>query len=322
MELCLCCLVFAVIPIYIIVQLLRLLLADCDLTLQWATKFGKSPATLRGTVVWITGASSGIGEFLAYNLASAGCRLVLSARRESELERVKKRCLLSGPVKEEDILVLPLDLLKCDSHTEAADEVLKYFGQIDILVNNAGRSQRGVWEKISIEVDRDMMELNVIGTLSITKAVLPHMIENKRGHIVVISSVAGKLGIPNSCSYSGSKFALHGYFESLRIEAFQHNIKVTMICPGPVFSNVLTAAFTEKPGQAFGVAMNPNEKRMATDRCAYLTTVAMANSLDEVWISLQPVLLSFYVIQYFPTYGKILGCKLGMKAINKIREGQ
>ncbi|KAJ8308827.1 hypothetical protein KUTeg_013701 [Tegillarca granosa] len=179
--------------LYFIVCLLLILLGDCDLLLQIAERF----AVLKGKVVWITGASSGIGEYLAYDLAKAGCRLVLSARRKEELERVKKQCLLhasTSNITEGDIMVLPLDCLKLDTHQEAFDKVLEHFKQVDILVNNAGRSQRAEWISTSLEVDREMLELNVMGVLSLTKKVLPHMVKRKEGHIVNMSSVAGKFG--------------------------------------------------------------------------------------------------------------------------------
>ncbi|XP_050406980.2 dehydrogenase/reductase SDR family member 7 isoform X2 [Patella vulgata] len=312
-----------IIILYAVVQLIRIILADCDLSLQYAQYMGTSTYTaLAHKVVWITGASSGIGEYLAYELAQAGCKLVLSARREDELNRVKKQCLTSGPIKEEDILVLPLDLLKFDSHKDAVDKVLQNFNKIDVLVNNAGRSQRAAWIETDIEVDRQMFELNVLGTLSLTKAVLPKMVEQKSGHIVVISSAAGKLGAPNSGSYTGSKHALHGYFESLRIESALDNIEITMVCPGPVFSNILATAFTEENGKMLQGQMQQGEKRMSTSRCAALTATAIANKLDEVWISPQPVLIFMYLFQYMPTIARRIGVKMGVKGIKKLREGQ
>ncbi|KAI0220422.1 Dehydrogenase/reductase SDR family member 7 [Lamellibrachia satsuma] len=119
--------------VYLLVQVARLAYGDADLSLLWKETFGKKPDILKGQVVWITGASSGIGEHLAYELAKAGCRLVLSARREEELERVKKQCLLSGNVKKEDILVLPLDMLQCATHKPAVEHVINYFKQVALI---------------------------------------------------------------------------------------------------------------------------------------------------------------------------------------------
>ncbi|XP_064605680.1 dehydrogenase/reductase SDR family member 7-like [Liolophura sinensis] len=319
---CVLCTLLVIVILYISVQIFRLLVADCDLSLQWATRLGRGIGRLRGKVVWITGASSGIGEHLSYELAAAGCRLVLSARRKDELERVKKQCQVSGPLKPEDILVLPLDVLKYNTHSDATETVLKYFGQIDVLVNNAGRTQRAVWEETDLEVDRDMLDLNVLGVLSLTKAVLPHMINTSGGHVVVMSSVAGKVGVPMSGSYCGAKFALHGWFDSLRSEGYEKNIKVTLLCPGPVFSGILKAAMTSKHGENYGIDMKSDEKRMSTRRCAYLSAVAIANELDEVWIALHPVLGLTYLHQYMPAISKWLMKGFGMKKIKELREGR
>ncbi|KAM7431586.1 Dehydrogenase/reductase SDR member 7 [Porites harrisoni] len=172
---------------------------DGDFVLMIYKLIGENPAVaLRGKVVWITGASSGIGEYLAYELAKCGCKLVLSARRKDELERVKKNCaaisLAIDPSfkKDQEILVLPLDLQKFDTHEKLAQDVLKHFGKVDILVNNGGRGQFSLIRKTSLEVDRAILDLNTVGTISVTKAILPHMIERHEGQIVIVSSLSGK----------------------------------------------------------------------------------------------------------------------------------
>ncbi|XP_048733855.1 dehydrogenase/reductase SDR family member 7-like [Ostrea edulis] len=313
--------VFLGVVVLYAVLFILIVAGDCDLYLQFAAKFGKKPSTLKGKVVWITGASSGIGEYLAYELAKAGCKLCLSARREQELIRVKKECLLYGKVNENDILVLPLDVIKMETHSSATQHVLEYFNKIDILVNNAGRSQRALFEETSVDVDREVLELNVLGVLSLTKQVLPHMLERKEGHIVVMSSIAGKVSAPISASYTGSKHAIQGWFSCLAVETFDRNIAVTLLCPGPVFSNILDTAFTGKPGEEFKGKMNSSEKRMSTTRCAELCALAIANRLDEAWIALNPVLLFTYTYQYFPNLARVLGKRMGLKMLSKIREG-
>ncbi|XP_062599259.1 dehydrogenase/reductase SDR family member 7-like [Saccostrea cucullata] len=310
-----------VVAIYSVLFVL-ILIGDCDLYLQFAEKFGKKPNVLKDKVVWITGASSGIGECLAYELAKAGCKLCLSARREKELARVKKECLLRGKVKDEDILVLPLDVLKFETHSQATQHVLKHFSKIDILVNNAGRSQRALFEETSIETDREVLELNVLGVLSLTKQVLPHMLERKEGHIVVMSSIAGKLSAPNSASYTGSKHAIQGWFSTLAVETFDQNIAVTLLCPGPVFSNLLDTAFTGKPGEELKEKMSSSDKRMSTARCAELCSIAIANRLSEAWIALNPVLLFTYGFQYFPNLSSVIAKRMGLKMLKNIREGR
>ncbi|KAL5008888.1 hypothetical protein ScPMuIL_014469 [Solemya velum] len=306
----------------VVVAAVRLGQGDCDLTLQWFEKFGKSAAELKGKIVWITGASSGIGEGLAYELAAAGCRLVLSARREDLLEEVKKKCCVTGNLREDDILVLPLDLLAYDTHSNAVETVIKYFKKIDILVNNAGRSQRAMCEDTSLSIDKQVLELNFLGAVSVTKAVLPQFRRQGHGHFVVTSSLAGKLGAPGLGSYSSSKHALQGWFDCLRIEAFTKNILVTMVCPGSVYSQSLMHAFTGKENESLGVEMKPGEHRMSTDRCSHLIGVAIANQVDEVWVAVQPELTYVYLFQYLPGIARWLGKRLGQKRVQAVQQGK
>ncbi|XP_028406467.1 dehydrogenase/reductase SDR family member 7-like [Dendronephthya gigantea] len=278
-----------------------------DFTLKYYELFGKKVDELRGQVVWITGASSGLGEYLAYRLASAGCKLVLSARTEHKLEQVKAKCIEISGKKEEDVekdfLVLPLDVTKYDTMQEAVKTVLDHFCEIDILVNNCGRSQRGMVENTERKVDRELFEINVLGTISLTKAVLPHMIGRKTGRIVVVSSISGKVGTPTAATYSATKFALQGYFSALRYELHGKCIKALLVCPGPVKSAVVENAATETWGKS--VKDTPYEydttHRMETDEFANYMAIAMVNELDESWISPQPELLAAYVSQYMPS---------------------
>ncbi|GAB1601426.1 dehydrogenase/reductase SDR family member 7-like [Argonauta hians] len=314
-------LLFTFLCIFYGVQFIRLLASDCDLILQWKMKFGNTMAALSGQVVWITGASSGVGEQLALEFAAAGCKLVLSARRVEELERVKHQCVESGRVSPDDILVIPFDLLDFGSHAHAVMTVLQYYSQIDILINNAGRSQRAAWEETALDVDRYCMELNVLGTLSLTKNVLPHMINRGEGHIVLMSAVEGKIGAPFSASYNGAKHALQGYFDSLRLEMNSHNIGVSIICPGPTFSNLLENAFTGTIAANYGMKMDPKDRRMDTNRCARLITLAVANKLDEVWIARHPLLLLMYLCQYCPSIGQWVLCHFGKKMLLTAKSG-
>lgn len=184
-------------------------------------------------VVWITGASSGIGEYLSYAFSNAGARLVLSSRKRDELERVAKSC-----AHPERILILPLDVAQFDTFAPAIEQVIARFGVIDLLVNNAGISQRELALDTRISVDQQIMDINYFGTVALTKLVAPLMQARKSGQIVVMSSVLGKIGVPYRSAYAASKHALHGFFDSLRAELFQHNVSVTLICPGYVRTNV------------------------------------------------------------------------------------
>ncbi|XP_073239517.1 dehydrogenase/reductase SDR family member 7-like [Porites lutea] len=282
---------------------------DADFVLMIYELIGENPAVaLRGKVVWITGASSGIGEYLAYELAKYGCKLVLSARRKDELERVKKNCaaisLATDPSfkKDQEILVLPLDLQKFDTHEKLAQDVLKHFGKVDILVNNGARGQLGLISKTSLEVDRAILDLNTVGTISLTKAILPHMIERRKGQIVVVSSIGGKFGTPFTATYCASKHALHGYFDTARLELSEYNIGVQIICPGPVKSEFTKYAFSEDVNKLPPPGSVKKLLKMPAERFARLMAVSMANNLDEVWISENPFLAAAYFSQYFPNF--------------------
>src|SRR5213595_22129 len=142
-------------------------------------------------VIWITGASSGIGEALAVAWSGEGARLVLSARNAAELERVRASC--AGPERH---LVLPLDLVRFETIPPAVEKVLREMGRIDVVVHSGGVSQRSLVTDTSLETDQAIMDVNYFGTVALTKAVLPSMLARRSGHIVSISSVVGYVSTP------------------------------------------------------------------------------------------------------------------------------
>ncbi|XP_008048016.1 dehydrogenase/reductase SDR family member 7-like isoform X1 [Carlito syrichta] len=304
------------------VQLLRFLRGDGDLTLLWAEWRGRRPEwELTDMVVWVTGASSGIGEELAYQLSKLGVSLVLSARRENELERVKRRCLEISNLKGKDILVLPLDLTDTSSHEVATKAVLQEFGRIDILVNNSGIAQRSLCADTSLDVYKKLIDLNYLGTVSLTKCVLPHMIERKQGKILTVNSLLGIMCLPLSIGYCASKYALRVFFNSLRTElATYPGITVSNICPGPVQTNIVKNSLTEEVTKYVGNDGDQSHK-MATSRCVRLMLISMANDLQEVWISHQPFLLVTYLWQYMPTLAFWISGKLGKKRMKNFKSG-
>uniref|UniRef100_A0A7M4FLU0 Dehydrogenase/reductase 7 n=1 Tax=Crocodylus porosus TaxID=8502 RepID=A0A7M4FLU0_CROPO len=282
---------------------------------------GKAEKELPGKVVWVTGASSGIGEELAYQLAKIGALLALSARRQDELERVKKRCLEISSLSDKDILVLRLDLTERSSHEAATKAVLQHFGRIDVLVNNGGRSQRSLFVDTSVDVYSAIMELNYLGTISLTKHVLNHMIERKKGKIVTVSSVMGIMGAPLATGYCASKHALQGFFNSLRPELGEYpGIVITNICPGPVQSKIIDNVFTEELSKSLEKPGDQSHK-MPTDRCVRLILVSIVNDLKEAWISDNPYLAVCYLWQYAPTWAWWLLGKMGKKRIQNFKSG-
>lgn len=190
-------------------------------------------AYFKNKVIWITGASSGIGEALAKELSSSDTQLILSARRAGELERVKQEC--SYP---ENIVLLPLDLEQHQKADTWVEEAYRHFGKVDILVNNGGIGQFGTSLDTKNEVEHKIFDINYFGNVALTKALLPKMIETKCGQIVVISSIAGKFGQAKLAAYSASKAAVTLYYESLKEELIKNPIKIQVVSPGFINTNV------------------------------------------------------------------------------------
>ncbi|EEB17836.1 alcohol dehydrogenase, putative [Pediculus humanus corporis] len=309
--------------IYYLFYLFTLCLVDSDVRLVIAEKFGKKLGELNGKVIWITGASSGIGEALACQAAKYKVKLVISARREGELQRVKNKCLQINPeLSPDDILILPLDITKTNLHKTYFDLVINQFKKLDILINNAGRSQRAIWENVDVEVDRQVFDLNVFGVISLSRLAIQYFNKNKTGQIAVTSSLAGIVGAPYSCSYTGSKHAIHGYFESLRNEKLGTPLQITLLCPGPVFSNFLQESFTENPGEKYGESVDKNDKRMTPERCAELSLIAIVNKLDEAWMGRFPLMLFVYALVYFPNISKQISKIIGPRQFQKLRDSK
>ena len=215
-------------------------------------------------VVWITGASSGIGEALALQMAAKGARLVLSARNEGELARVAEACNTAGAG---DTLVLPLDVTAYDAMPDAMARVLGHYGTIDLLINNAGVSQRSFCVDTAFDVYRQMMEINVLGQIALTQAVLPAMRERGSGHIAVTASVAGKLGAPLRTGYCAAKHAVMGFFDALRCEVAADGIRVTTITPGFIRTAVAKNALGAD-GKPMGESDESIEGGMDVGECA------------------------------------------------------
>ena len=215
---------------------------------------------LTNRTIWITGASSGIGEELTYQLAKKGNRLIISARRKEELERVKSNCPSSS---QKDIHILPLDLSNIDSLDQAAEKALKIHDGVDVLVNNGGISQRSLVAETDFEVDKRIMNVNFLSAVKLTKAVLPGMIKRNSGHILITSSLVGKFGTPFRSSYSASKHALHGFFEGLGAEVWEKNIFITLFCGGYIKTKISINAVT-----ADGSALNKMDENQANGKSA------------------------------------------------------
>lgn len=237
-----------------------------------------SNSTFDGKIVWITGASSGIGEALCYALAERGAVLVLTARRADVLATVQAAC--ANPDRH---LVLPLDMLATDTFESALQTILAKLGRVDILINCAGVSQRGTAIETELSVDRRVMDLNYFAPVALTKLVLPSMLARGSGHIVAISSLVGKFSLPARGAYSASKHALHGFFDALWYEVGPQGVAVTIVCPGYIRTN---ASFNALEGD--GTPHNKLDKEIARGmepkKCAAKIVGAIEKRRREVYV--------------------------------------
>ena len=235
-------------------------------------------STLKEKVVWVTGASSGIGEAVAYQLCEKGAKLIISARNKENLEKVKAFCKFP-----ENIHVLPLDLADHASLGKISEEALAIYGHVDVLILSGGISQRSFALDTVMDVNRRLMEVNYFSSVALTKAVLPQMIERGFGQIVPVSSLVGKFGTPYRSGYSASKHALHGYFDSLRAELWGKGVHITIITPGFIRTNISVNAFSAD-GSSVNQMDDAQAKGMSAEECARKMIKAVERQKEEVRI--------------------------------------
>lgn len=249
---------------------------------------------LKNKVVWITGASSGIGEALAYAFAQEGSRLVLSARNAGKLELVAGKCREAGV----DVLVVPMDVMDLDAMEDAVRQVKERMMRVDVLVLNAGRSQRSLAIETPVSIDRTFMELNFFSPVVLTKALLPDMLEHGEGHLVAISSLSGKFGVPRRTAYCASKHALQGFFEALRAELAATPVKVTIVSPGRIQTDISLHALTED-GTEHGTMDKGQAEGMPVALCASKILTAIKKNKKDILVG-RKELLMYYIRKWLP----------------------
>ena len=247
-----------------------------------------------GKVVWITGASSGIGEALVYKLAKQNAKIILSARNENALKLVAQKAGL----KTENFLIIPFDLADTSKVKEYAGAAVTNFSRIDFLINNGGTSQRSEALDTSEEVERQLMEVNYFGHVALSKAVLAVMIKQKSGHITVVSSIAGKFGFYLRSSYSAAKHALHGYFECLRLENEKNNITVLMVCPGKINTQISVKA-AKGDGSPLGIMEESHKNAMSASTCAQKILTAIKSGETEIFVGGKEI-RAVWLKRFFP----------------------
>lgn len=231
------------------------------------------------TVYWITGASSGIGEALALQLARPGNALILSGRNVDALEKVRAACRQ----RIAEVQVLPFDMIDLSAFPQQVNTAISFFGHVDVLVNNAGASQRSLAMETSEAVERRLMELDYFAPVALTKALLPHFVQRKSGHVVVVSSIAGKFGFTLRSTYAAAKHALLGYFEALRLELLDVPVYVTVVCPGRVKTNISFSA-VKSDGSAHGVMDAGQRSGISAERCARAIDKAIRRKTPEILV--------------------------------------
>jgi dehydrogenase/reductase SDR family protein 7 len=248
--------------------------------------------------VWITGGSSGIGEALALQFATQGAKITLSSRREEELNRVRDLCISQG-LDANDILVLPLDVTDHESMPAAVTSVINAFGRIDMLINNAGISQRSLCVNTDMSVYRQILEVDVLGQIALTKSVLPLMLEQRSGHIAITSSVAGKIGAPQRTGYCAAKHAVMGFFDALRAEVSRHGMQVTTITPGFIQTNISVAAL-KGDGSEFGTVDDDIAGGMDVTRCAEVIMDGFRKGTPEIAVGEGMEMKALWLKRFFP----------------------
>ncbi len=250
--------------------------------------------TIANSTVWIIGASSGIGKALAIDMAKLQSNLVLSSRNINELEKVKSECLNYT----KKCFIVSLDLEKNTNYNSEVKEVIKQYNSIDYLIVNGGISQRSLISETPISIDRKLMEINYFGNISITKSVLPYMIKQKSGHIIVVSSIVGKFGFPLRSAYSASKHALHGFYETLRAEQKNNNINVTMVIPGRVNTNISKNAIL-KDGSSYKKLDKGQAQGISAESCSKQIINAIKKNKKEVLIGGKELTM-VWIRRFFP----------------------
>ena len=301
-------------------RFVRFLFADADSALL---SLGNHKSNVfKGKVVWITGASQGLGLSLASHFASCGAKVIISSRNKGNLELAKKS------LPSDEVMVLPFDICGSDAEllraAQTADSAFSGSG-IDYLIHNAGASQHAMAEEVESSVVDQMFALNTIGPIKLTQAVLPYLLKRGKGRLVVIASMAAKVPTPGQAVYSATKFAVLGYFASLATEVCDRGVGVTVCCPGPVSSGSEVPVTRSVFGPSGMITRNEEPKpkgKINPKRYAQLVANAAAHEVDECWIAKHPVLAVGHLNQFIPRLGYMLLKKIGPKRARAVSTGK
>jgi short-subunit dehydrogenase len=260
----------------------------------------------KNKIVWITGASSGIGKELAIQLAKQQAILILTARNESALQQLQEQL-----AKVTIVHILPFDLYEIHAIESLVQKAIQFTGKIDYIIQSAGVSQRALIDDTNLEVHRKIMEINYFAPLAITKFLLPHFKHNSKGHFVVISSVAGLYGFPLRSGYAASKHALKGFMETLQTEFFTTNINATIVFPGRINTPISTNALSGN-GKNMGVEDENNSVGMDVTICANKIIKGVQKNNKTIYIG-TPEKILFYIWWFLPNLFLKIANNKGLK---------
>lgn len=314
------------------VVLANFVVASCDLSLR----FRRDPPKrhFEGKVVWIVGASQGLGRALAVTWAARGARLVLSSRNGETLGRLKDQLVRNNAtMRDGDVAIVPFDITDSfDNVQRAADAAFAAFGAgddgrgggIDYVVYNAGASQHARVEDTRHDVAVKLVQMNLMGQMAVARAVLPHLLEQGHGHHVVVASMAALVPSPGQAVYAAAKSAVRAYFLSMATELYARGIRVSVVCPGPVDAGDDGSGSRMVYG-CDGLMEQKNKKksgaRVSLDVFTTLTLRAIYHEMDEVMISNHPVLLMGYLTRYLGGFAMWVLKKVGPGRVRQLETG-
>lgn len=250
---------------------------------------------MKNKVVIVTGASSGIGLATAKRFAKLGAKVVLAARNEEKINQEAKFINENGG----EAFAVKTDVSKEEDCKNLVNQTISNFGRIDVLVNNAGISMRALFKSLQLEVIKKLMDVNFWGTVYCTKYALPYLLASK-GSVVGVSSIAGFIGLPARTGYSASKFAMHGFLETLRIETLKEGLHVMIIAPGFTASNIRKTALVAD-GTAQGETPRDENKMMSAEEVAEYLIKGIKNRKRTVILTTQGK-LTVLLSKFFPSW--------------------
>ncbi|WP_296703873.1 SDR family oxidoreductase [Algoriphagus sp.] len=274
----------------------------------------KSKSHFQDKVIWITGASSGIGEEMCYQFSELGAKLIISARNEGQLKRVNAQL----PRNPGSAMVLPLDLEMISDLAEKVINAISYYGKIDLLINNAGIAVRDFAKNTSIEIDQKLMNINYFGSVALSKGLLPYFEAQESGHIVVVSSLSGKYGVPKLAAYAAPKHALHGFYESLRSELMDTGIFISLIIPGIIQTEITAHAVLGK-GENYGKVETAFKKAYPVEKAVRKMIGAIEKRKEEYYVG-GPEGFTLWVNRFSPWLLRRLIRNHPLKKIRSIKE--